>query len=141
MTKEDEPKRVQDMTVKELRALPWRANWADVVECYSLVVLPGYSRPLHDSGYRLLDFVAVGEDGVPICRLSGCSDILHIDGIGGRRYSAPSGYTKREFPPAWSIDCLPKSGLLHLFVSHAMLVCEAAVSSFEVYAVEDPDAE
>ena len=37
---------------------------------------------MHDSGFRTMDFVAYSKNE-PICLLSGCSDVIHIDGIGG----------------------------------------------------------
>lgn len=79
-----------------------------------------------------MDFVAV-RDGEPICRLSGCSDVLHLDGIGGYGENWFEKYpwqTKLVPPSGWSIDCLPEI----LFSSvKRWLTCGEALSSFEVF--------
>ena len=73
---------VFDMTKKDFEKVPERGGFSeDIGEFNSLVIIPmGYA---HDSGWMCMDFVAVSEDGEPICRLSGNSDVLHVDGIGG----------------------------------------------------------
>jgi len=120
-------KTVTQMTRKEFNALPSREWGEDIGPFQSLIILP--RRGLHDSGYRLMDFVAV-RDGIPVCRLSGCSDVLHIDGIGG--YGRFRGALPEAVPPKdWTIDCLPKSGLLQIF--GPVLTCGPALSSFELY--------
>lgn len=130
-------KDICNMTIKEFRELPVRGWNYDVGEFDSLVILPVDGRSLHDSGYRCMDFVAVrGSDA--IIRLSGCSDVVHVGGIGGygRRW-AYIGHT--IIPTGWSIDCLPKSGLLRLFCGKPIVVAEA-LSSFEVYANDKKEA-
>ena len=130
-------KTINEMTQAEFRALPYRSEGQ--VTGHSLIILP--SRRLHDSGYRLLDFVLVSRKDKALCRVSGCSDVLHIDGIGGigkdwlKRY----GTCPNLVPPTgWSIDCLAKSGLLRLFPSQdrykGITVDAMALSSFEVFA-------
>ena len=111
-------KTVFDMTRKDFNKVPKRDGWAkDIGEFRSLVIIPLDYK--HDSGWMCMDFVAVNEEGEPICRLSGCSDVLSFDVIGGRG--------KR-----WSIDCLP-CGYLRLF-SQSTLTAGPALSSFEIYA-------
>lgn len=114
---------------KALEALPHRRWDEDIGEIHSLVILP--SRRKHESGYRCLDFVAV-RDGVPICRLSGCSDVINLDGIGGYnpRYSRIG---TNAVPGAWAIDCLP-NGLLQIWNTHGPMVVGPALSTFEVFA-------
>ena len=133
-------KDVNEMTRKEFEALPFREDWGKEVICNSLIILPGKSRPLHDSGYRCMDFVAV-VDGTPICRLSGGSDVIHVDGIGGYGYKwSEKGSVPNLMPPSgWSIDCLPKSGLLRMFTHKGKIVCGAALSSFEMYCKEEEE--
>ncbi len=146
----------------EFDRLPHRKWDEDIGEFDSLIILPSkvhyhdilfykarcilakllrYEEPnvytvkgLHDSGYRCMDFVAVrGEE--PVCQLSGCSDVIHIDGIGGFGYDWLHKYNtvpKLVPPHDWSIDCLPVSGLLRLFCRGKMLV-GTALSSFEIY--------
>ena len=69
-------------TKKELESLPAREWNEDIGEFDSLIILP--TKHLHDSGFWCMDFVAV-KGSEPFCRLSGCSDVIHIDGIGGYR--------------------------------------------------------
>jgi hypothetical protein len=101
----------------------------DIGEFDSLVILP--TRKKHDSGWMCMDFVAC-KDSEPICRLSGCSDVLNIDGIGG--YGPYYGsINKSVVPKGWSIDCLP-CGYLRLWSNHTLKV-GVAVSNFELLGV------
>lgn len=119
---------IHEMKRKDFDALPRRKWDEDIGEFEELIILP--LRSLHDSGYRLLDFIAV-KGGEPIARLSGCSDVIHINGIGG--YSKFKGEIPRLIEPiGWSIDCLPKSGLLRLFTGESLTAGEA-LSRFEIY--------
>lgn len=121
------------MLRREFEALPDREWNKDIGEFDSLIILP--SRRLHDSGYRCLDFVAVKGD-TPICKLSGCSDVIHIDGFGGFGFDWLHRYNgcPHLVPPiGWSIDCLAKSGLFRLF-HHGKMVAGSTLSSFEIYA-------
>lgn len=129
-------KHISEMTRKEFEAIKHR-KWDEPVEFDSMIILPGRIKDMHDSGYRCMDFVAV-KDNEPVCLLSGCSDVIHIDGIGGFGYKWLSRYGKcpdKVEPVAWSIDCLPKSGLLRLFTGSGKMRCDAALSSFEVYSL------
>ena len=120
-----------DMTKEDFEKVPERGGWArDIGEFNSLVIIPqGYA---HDSGFMCMDFVAVSKDGEPICRLSGCSDVLNLDGIGGYGNCRGSGLQNLIEPKGWSIDCLP-CGYLRLF-SRSTMTAGAALSSFEIYA-------
>lgn len=113
-------------TRKEFEALPYR-EWNEEIVCDSLVILP--TRRMHDSGFRCMDFVAI-RGNKPICRCSGCSDVIHLGGIGGNNYA----FNKQGIPKktAWSIDCLKSSGLLRVFCDHK-LVLGSALSSFEIF--------
>jgi hypothetical protein len=126
-------KKIDNMTRKEFEKIPPRKNWHDPVEFDALIILP--TRHMHDSGFRCLDFVAVKSDK-PVCRLSGCSDVLHINGIGGYGDRlAKFGSVPREMPIlSWNMDCLPKSGLLRLWCDGHVLIDRGALSSFEVLA-------
>jgi len=128
-------KKVCDMTRKEFDKLP-ESKWGDIITCNSIVLLP--TRRMHDSGYRCMDFVAV-RNGIPICRLSGYSDVMHIEGFGGYGYKWVDkyGHCPDMIPTnAWNIDCLSKSGLLQIFVSGKDIICGQALSSFEIYSKE-----
>lgn len=127
-------KSIEKWTRKEFETLPCRKWNEDIGEFDSLIILP--TRHIHDSGYRCMDFVAV-INNIPTVRLSGCSDVIHIDGIGGfeLHWYLEFGSVPNKVPPKdWSIDCLKTSGLLRLF-SHYKLVAGAALSSFEIYSI------
>ena len=126
---------INKMTRKEFEALPFREDWCKEIICDSIILLP--QRTLHDSGYRHLDFVAV-RDNEPVCKLSGRSDVIHLDGIGGFGYNWSKGGHVPDIisVSGWNMDCLPKSGLLRLFCNNKHILCGAALSSFEVYAVK-----
>ena len=94
---------------------------------------------MHDNGRRALDLVAVLND-TPSGRLGAGSDVLHLDGIGGFGHNwikRGEGVPSMVVPSGWNIDCLPVSGLLHLYCSSGKLLCGTALSSFEVYAIAE----
>ncbi len=135
MTKQTKHTNVNDMTRKEIESVPYRKSRVGEIHCSCLIILP--QRSIHDSGYRCMDFVAVDKKSYPICRLSGCSDVVHIEGIGGYHYKWLDRYktVPSSVPPTeWSIDCLKKSGLLRLFSTKDGIICGSALSSFEVYS-------
>jgi hypothetical protein len=128
---------INDMTRKQFEAVPFREDWSAEVRCDEIVILP--QRKMHDSGYRCMDFVAV-KNGEPVCRLSGDSDVIHVDGIGGfgRDWLTHYGHCPDSVPPsAWSIDCLPKSGLLRMWSTRGDMICGPGMSSFEIYATHE----
>lgn len=129
---EDKIKSISDMTRKEIEDCPRREWNEDIGEFDSMVILP--LMKLHDSGYRCMDFVAI-KDGKPFKRLSGCSDVIHINGIGGYGKYKGGGIPSMTEPINWSIDCLKKSGLLQIF-THGKLTCDSALSSFSIYSKE-----
>lgn len=131
MTKEHKTKSYHYWTKKELQALPLREWGEDIGEFDSLIILP--TEHLHDSGFWCMDFVAV-KGAEPFCRLSGRSDVIHIDGIGG--YGERTQNVPTIIPPkGWSIDCIKKSKLLRIF-SDGKLKAGSALSSFDLYAVK-----
>lgn len=122
------------MTKEDFEKVPERDGWSkDIGEFYSLVIIPmDYA---HDSGWMCMDFVAVDKENEPICKLSGCSDVLNLDGIGG--YGRYRDWRNGELPKfikpkGWSIDCLP-CGYLRLF-GRSTLTAGPALSNFEIYA-------
>ena len=128
-------KDINEMTRKDFDKVPSRKWNENIGEFDSLITLP--SRTLHESGYRCMDFVAV-RDNKAIARLSGCSDVIHLDGIGGYGLNWMDKYHRvpdATPPTGWSIDCLPKSGLLRLFPNSHKLHAGSALSSFELFAV------
>lgn len=122
---------VFDMTKEDFEKVPKRGRWSkDIGEFTALVIIPqDYA---HDSGWMCMDFVAVNKEGEPICRFSGYSDMLNLDGIGGYGNWRPRQLPNRIEPKGWSIDCLP-CGYLRLF-SRSTMTAGAALSNFEIYA-------
>lgn len=124
-------KDINEWSRKEFEALPHREWGQDIGLFDSLVILP--TKHVHDSGYMCMDFIAV-RNNEPFMRISGCSDVIHINGIGG--FGKYDGFIPRLIPPiGWSIDCLRKSKLLRLF-SHEKLEAGEALSSFVIYSTK-----
>lgn len=108
---------------KAFLKLPFRESWdKEVKDLDAIVLLP--MRHKHDSGFSCMDFIAI-RDGKPICRLSGCSDVVHIDGIGAILHQEKQ---------SWSIDCLYPSGLMRIFCMNEKVVAGMGLSSFELFA-------
>ena len=132
-------KTVGEMSKKELQSVPHLSEWQEEIRCHSFVVIPGSGsqKQLHDSGFRCMSFVAVDRKEMPICQVGGGSDVIHIDGITGfghRWLDKYKGCPTEVKPTSWSVDCLPRSGLLRFFASEDVLL-GAALSSFEVFSV------
>jgi len=123
------------MTRKEILETPDRGWGVDIGLFDSLVIVPGRSK--HDSSFGVMSYVACKNEE-PVAKLSGFSDVLHIDGISGLGdWSVETGYPIHIKPKGWSIDVLYKSKLLRLYPrSEWMLKVGLDVSSFEVIAVE-----
>lgn len=133
----DKGKWVGEWTKKELLSLPHR-DWDETVDdVYSIVLVQGSGRSheLHDSGYRRIHAIAVGVDGVPFCILTSCSDVVHIEGIGGMGKWVDS-ITKWQGPQGrgWNIHCLPKSGFMQLWCHGSKVDAGRALSSFEIFS-------
>jgi len=127
----DQTKSANEMSRAELLAATPRQNWNEEVVCRSLVLVP--TGRTHDSGFGAMEFVALDADLQPICRMSGCSDVVQIDGIGGYgEWNASGGLPDAVPPHGWSIDCLRKSRLLRIFCN-GPIKCGPSLSSFEVY--------
>lgn len=126
--------KVFNMKKKDFEVVPrYKGMDGSGLEFESLVIIP--TKEKHDSGWMCMDFVAVGFDGEPICRMSGWSDVLELDGVGGlgkdwlKRYKIVPELTP---PKSWKIDCLP-CGYLRL-LARGKLTVGHMVSSFEVFA-------
>jgi len=100
---------INDMTREEFEALPCCDATEDSLCCHSIVVLPT-GTPHPTTGYQCMDFIPVRDHAVS-CRLSGNTDLLLIDGVGGY---GDCSYAALVPPKAWMMDCLRKSGLLQL---------------------------
>lgn len=116
-------KHINAMKLKEFYKVQYRECFDSKIECSSLVILP--TKKMHDSGYRCMDFVAVDKHDYPICRCSGCSDVLRL--YNSIHYQYP---TLEKL----AIDCLPKSGLLRVFADDFSIIgVGAAISDMILY--------
>ena len=128
---------VMKSSASDFRKLPHRNFDEPITGIESIVVVPVLKKDgLHDSGFRCMDFAAVHK-GNAYCLLSGCSDVLHIGGISGFNDQHWRKIPDLVTPVAWSIDCLPSSGLLHIFcrskIGNKIAVEDFPLSSFEIY--------
>lgn len=129
-------------TRKEFEALPTPKSYTneEIGEVDSLVILP--EKYNHDSGWRSMSFVTI-QNGVPTYRISGCSDVINLGGIGGYNFQGMSDFIStnriesQTVPNAdWHIDCLPVSGLLRIFSGKYKLYVGASLSDFELFYKE-----
>ena len=97
---------ISRMTVKQFREVK---QGTPEGKFKSLVILPT-GRKCEVTGYRYMEFVAINKNGEPTCRTRGNVGMIRIT----------NADSVTEQPPyddfLWSIDCLPKSGLLRLFL-------------------------
>ncbi len=114
---------ILEMTKEDFDEVPI-ANWDEKFKFDNVVIIP--MNKLHDSGFRIMDFVLC-KDEKPICRFSAGSDVLHLDGIAGLGQDAVK-------PKAWRIDCLPKSGYLRILSRYPM-ENGRGLSDFEIFSV------
>lgn len=123
-------KNINDMTKKEIMEVPHRKRFDEPIGKFNgLIIIPRRSK--HDSGYACMSFVAE-KNGEALVQLSGGSDVIDLNGIGGRGKEI----LKNNFPRIdWSIDCLYKSKLLRLFTHSYHLECGPDISNFEIFAV------
>jgi hypothetical protein len=129
-------KDLNDYTKEDFAALPI-LGWQEIAKDFnSLIIIP--NDEVHDSGFKCMEFVACRYN-TPICRISGCSDVIHIDGIGDYGVGGIRSWSKRPIstPTDWSIDCLKTSGYLRLFTSGSSLQSGTALSSFEIFSVNE----
>ena len=112
--------------LKQFLALPSRAYWnSKELPFDSVVLLP--TRRKHESGYMIFDIVGI-RDNQPVLLLSGCSDVIHLDGIGGRESLEPRSKNI-------SIDMLYPSGLVRIFSHNYQITASAALSNFEIFFI------
>lgn len=119
----------------QLRLLPLRKWDQDVGLLSAIIVIP--ARKKHDSGYRFIEVIGCrAKTGAPFCKLTVCSDVVHLDGIGGYGYKWVDkyGHCPDLIPPQnWEFDCLPRSGCFR-FWANGLLRADLALSSFSIYS-------
>lgn len=120
-------------TKEQFSNLPERESFSSSVECDAIIIIPMRSR--HSSGFRNMSIVAVN-NGKPICKCAGGSDVLMLGGIdGGNKYDLIGNLPRVLEDPNWHIDCLPVSGYLRLWCDYNLQL-GADVSTFDVYYKE-----
>lgn len=130
------PIEVNTLEVFKFKILRWlgrRIKWIKEPEDWDL------PRGIHDSGYRQMEFVLTNIDG-EMFRVGGASDVIHIDGIGGRGrfiqsrlFERDLKYTCQDMNTCWSVDCLQVSGLLRFFSTPGPISTGPTLSSFEIF--------
>lgn len=106
-------KNLNDYTLEELRAIE---NFGEQEEFSAFAIVP--MEELHESGYRVMKFI-LERDGKIVGAVSGWSDMVHVNGIGG--YGAYGddfmSALKSQMTPrvAIRLDCLPTSGCIRFF--------------------------
>ena len=102
----------------------------------SVIIIPETTK--HDSGWRNLDFIGCIKRE-PIVRLSGRSDVLHLDGIGGFGFNCLMKFGQIPNvvePKDIKIDCLP-CGYLRLWSNKFKFKVGIGVSDFEIFLVKE----
>ena len=102
-----EIKDINDYTLQELREIK---NFGENEEFSAFVIVP--MEELHDSGYRCMKFI-LERDMRIVGAVSGWSDVVNINGIGGYGQNIKETIVSQMVPRVgMSMDCLPKSGCL-----------------------------
>lgn len=114
---------IMRMTMDDFENLPYWTPYSqeEAPEFDSVIIYPTDIRSIHDSGWGNMTFAACNK-GHAVCRMGGCSDALHLDGIGN--------WKRDNLEQNWVIDCTP-NGFLRVFCYEPLEV-GAAVSSFEI---------
>jgi len=108
--KEIMDKSLGDMTLTELRNIE---NFMPTKPFKDVVLVP--MRKTHESGFRCMKFILV-RHGEIVGAVSGWSDVMHINGIGGYGKDFNETIKTRKVDlTSWKIDCLAKSGCMRLF--------------------------
>ena len=125
---------VLDLTKEELLAID---NYSPTGDFKGIVIVP--TGELHESGFQMMKFILCDGDNV-VGAASGYSDVLHLDGIGGYGLDYKSAMVNmKNHVVDWSIDLLPKSGCIRLFIGgrfKRLKMPDFYGSDFEIY-VED----
>lgn len=103
----------EEFTFEKLSQIPI-INWdkKDNNRYDSVIIVP--MNDVHDSGYRCMTYLFCRGNTI-VARNNGCSDVLHLDGIGGYGdWTKEQTIPKKILPKAWRVDCLP-NGFLRIF--------------------------
>ena len=102
----------------------------------SVIIVP--MTEVHDSGYRCMKYILLRWDGdchEVVGVIGGCSDVIHINGIGGYGKDWERGIATGTVERVdWSMDCLCESECVRLFASRDLETRDWCGSDFEVFA-------
>ena len=106
------------------------------------IVIPRVDCEPHDSGYSMIKIALTNHGRVVGC-VEGCSDVIHLNGIGGfgkfgDKYSERVN-TKQGPIIDWSIDIAPTNGLVRVFCSHELELSDFPLSDLPIYLKENND--
>lgn len=104
-----------------------------------IIIVP--TGEIHDSGFMCMKFI-LAKRGEIVGVVSGWSDVVHINGIGGygNNVMAPFGGVKQKTKVVgWSIDCMPGSGCVRLFSDKDCVIEGTFVGSDFVFYVEEQE--
>ena len=120
------------VTLEELLSL----DYQDTKDTFNSVIIVPLDGELHESGYRKMKFILVKKDGTVAGVVGGCSDVLHLNGIGG--YGKISMITNYDYKYGkvnvidWCIDCLPVCKCLRLYTSKKLEVEGVMLSDAQI---------
>ena len=121
-------KDIMKMTKKELIEIE---NFKPEGEFDSVVIVP--IKENHDSGFSCMKFILLRDMEI-IGAVSGWSDVIHLNGIGGYGKNLENIDDPKNY--SWSIDCLPKSKCVRFFCNKYMETDKFIGSDFIVYTKE-----
>ena len=122
---------INKATLEDFIDLPTVTEWDPTIKYTGIVILP--SGHLHDSGWGSMYFIPEN-NGKATFKISGYSDCLHIDGIGGFGKSIAKTNWENPKPIGWRIDCL-QCGLIRVFARLTLDESNFALSDFAIYGV------
>ena len=127
---------VMEMKKKDFRKVPLMRK-GPFPEFDALVIIPKTKDEPHESGYLCMEFCLV-KNSEPIARIGGYSDVIDIDGIGGRGKQIDGtdwvNLPSMVRPKNWRIDCLP-CGYLQLWNWEMLfLEDEYVLSTLEIFS-------
>ena len=121
-------KTISEMSKKEFQELEIEYDKQGFT---SFIICP--MKEIHDSGYRCMKFILLRK-GKIVGTVSGWSDVIHFNGIGGQGKN--NAYEKFPRQSAYKIDCLRKSGLVRVIADYLLEVDEPILSDFIFYLKE-----
>lgn len=125
-------KTISEMSKKEFQELEIEYDKKGFT---SFIICP--MKEIHESGYRCMKFIFLRE-GKIVGTVSGWSDVIHFNGIGGQGKN--NVYEKFPRQPAYKIDCLRKSGLVRV-IAHYLLEVDEFISSDFIFYLKEGEEE